>query len=158
MPRLLLVFALLLASSLLGEGLLNPSHSDELMTDALMGNPALMLASWLIVFLIVLTGADRVLSFWRDHLKEWPNPRDTYATREDLGCNVTGIKDDLKELRRELVEGQRNAALARNTIHEEVEEVKAMLAAVTEAVDTLKQQNHLAAMAKAMKGGSGHDG
>lgn len=49
---------------------------------------------WLVGLLLSIYIADRILNFWKSHMREDPRPAATYATKEEL----TKLEGDIREL------------------------------------------------------------
>lgn len=100
--------------------------------------------------------------FYREFIKEQPDPRATYVTKAEHAehqaacdkriCNHMGRFDAaVTDLRRELADGRRADALSRKSIHEEIQEISVNMAAARADLDTLKQRDATAAMAAAFQ-------
>lgn len=115
---------------------------------------------WVLTGLGVLMAVGQALDFYKRHIKEQPDPRETYLSkvefaffRDSLSAQLERSEDKLSkaigELQNTLIDARKSDALSRKDIHRQIDGMNASLSALREAVDTLKQRDALAAIAKA---------
>lgn len=117
--------------------------------------PAMDIVVWLVCLWAVVGIADRILRFWKEHLKEKPDPRTSYAPigvvremRDELSQKHTEILDRLQSLKDDFETRQTHATRARKEIHKDIEGVRVKLASL-EA--TLKIYEHREALRQIQK-------
>lgn len=120
------------------------------------------LGTWVLIGLGVLMAIGQALDFYKRHIKEQPDPRETYLSKAEFSVFRSSLSAQLERsddkiakaltaLESNLSAARTADALARRDIHRQVDQMNANLAAVREAVDTLKQHNALSAIANAKK-------
>lgn len=109
------------------------------------------LNEWLLCLTVVAIGLDRVLTFWKAHLKEQPEPAATYATKQALGEHRRDFKADIQAHREQVKQTldrleKELRALADDrrtdvrTLHQEIRKVDNQCAALTASSELLNQE------------------
>ncbi len=83
---------------------------------------------WLIVASVVLFLVNQALNFYKEHMREQPAPRDTYATKEELRQTHGRISRERDEVNRNVAAAEAIARAAADRIDGEVKAISAAFA------------------------------
>ncbi len=76
---------------------------------------------WVIIILVsIIVGADRVLSFYKTHVKEQPSPSTTYATITSVRENMEEVRTLVQETNAKLEEWSKDHYGARRRMHKKL--------------------------------------